>query len=104
MANIVKVAAGDDTSVYFEVDEVPAGPERISRGGHVMAELDTRLTEALGRIRPAAQAIVAALSALQPAQVTIEFGLKLDAELGAIVAKTGVSGHFTVTLTLDRPQ
>ncbi len=104
MANIVKVSTADEGAVYFEVDEVAAsGPQQVARGGHVMAELDERLTDALASVQPAARSIIEALSELEPEELSVEFGLKLDATLGAVVAKTGVSGHFTVKLTVRRP-
>lgn len=104
MANVVKVPTTDEGVVYFEVDEVAVpGPQQVARGGHVMAELDERLADALASVRPAARSILEALAELDPEELRVEFGLKLDATLGAVVAKTGVSGHFTVTLTLRRP-
>lgn len=104
MATIVQVPTADDTVVYFEVDEVAiTGPERVSRGGHVLTELDVRLDQALAMVRPAARSIVDALAELDPEELTVEFGLKLDASLGAVIAKTGLSGHFTVTLKIGRP-
>jgi hypothetical protein len=33
----------------------------------------------------------------------IKFGVKLDAEVGAVIAKTGVEGHFEVKLTWRAP-
>jgi hypothetical protein len=86
MAKLVEAETGSGT-VLFEVEELPGErTERVSRRGHnVVAELDERLDDAISTIRPAAE--------------SVEFGLKLDAEAGAIIAKTGVSGHFTVSLT-----
>ena len=36
--------------------------------------------------------------------VEVEFGLSLDAEAGAFIAKTGISGHFTIKLTWTKPE
>jgi hypothetical protein len=33
-----------------------------------------------------------------PSDVEVEFGVKLDAEAGALIARTGVEAHLTVTL------
>jgi hypothetical protein len=32
----------------------------------------------------------------------VEFGLRLDAEAGAVFAKAGIGAHFTITLNWDR--
>jgi hypothetical protein len=37
--------------------------------------------------------------ARQPDSVEMTFGVKLDAQAGAVIAKTGVQGHFEVKLT-----
>jgi hypothetical protein len=89
--------------VLFDVEEISAGPERVSRRGtNVVAELDENLETALAAARPAAEAVVVALKALSPDEVLVEFGLRMDAEAGAVIAKTGVSGHFAVSLKWSR--
>lgn len=50
-------------------------------------------------IVPSARVIVDGLKALSPAAVEIEFGLKLSAQAGVVLAATGVEGHFNVKLT-----
>ena len=37
-------------------------------------------------------------------QVEIEFGVALDYEFGALLAKAGVEGSINVTLTWERPK
>lgn len=103
MAKLVRVET-DSGPVLFEVDELPGqGTVRISRSGkNVVAELDERLDAALASVRPAAAAILDSLTDLAPQTVEVEFGLKLDAEAGVVIAKSGVSGHFTIKLTWNR--
>ena len=36
--------------------------------------------------------------ARKPDEVEIEFGVKLNAEAGALIARTGTEGHFQVTV------
>lgn len=86
--------------MLFDVEEVPAGPEQVAlKGKNAIAELDASLEAALASARPAAQAVINTFKALSPAEVKVEFGLRLDAEAGVVIARTGVSAHFTVSLT-----
>jgi hypothetical protein len=36
-----------------------------------------------------------------PDHASIEFGLRLDASAGAVIAKAGIEAHFIVTLNWD---
>lgn len=86
-------------SVHVDVDEVPRVTP-VSRHGRI---LDAKATfeTALRDVRDAA--IVALTEfrnmASQPEEVGITFGVRLDAEVGAVIAKTGMSGNFEVKLT-----
>ena len=99
-------AATADGTVRFVGDEdqlAGVGPERVSRhGGHVIASLNGSLDEALAHVRPAAESVVAAFRALSPDEVSVEFGLQIDAEAGALIAKTAVGAHFTIQLRWSR--
>jgi hypothetical protein len=105
MTQLVAAATGDGT-VLFEVNTLDGvGPERVSRtGGNVIARLDERLQESLDVIRPAAESVIHTFSGLGLEGVEVEFGVTLDAEAGAIIARTGVSGHFTVKLSWKTPE
>jgi hypothetical protein len=91
-------------SVKFDVDDVEGvGPENVSReGGKVVAKLHESLDDALASARPAAEAVINTFRALSPDAIAVEFGLRLDAEAGAVFAKAGVGAHFTVTLSWGR--
>lgn len=99
------LAAADvgGATVKFDVDDLNGvGPERVSRtGATVTAKLDESLDDALASARPAAEAVIATFRNLSPNGITVEFGLRLDAEAGAVFAKAGVGAHFTVTLDWD---
>lgn len=102
MSNLVQVRS-DHGVVFFDVDEPLSGSERVSRRGeNLVVALDERLESALASVRPAAEAVIEAFRALSPDEVAVEFGLRLDAQAGVVVAKTGASGHFTVSLKWAR--
>jgi hypothetical protein len=85
----------------FEVqaeDLAGVGPERVSRHGTAVAKLDESLDDALASARPAAEAVINAFKELTPDEVSVEFGLSIDAEAGAVFAKAGIGAHFTINL------
>ncbi|MCS7178813.1 MAG: CU044_2847 family protein [Anaerolineae bacterium] len=55
-------------------------------------------------MRPLAEAVICKLRALAdpPDEVEVEFGLKLNAEAGAVLAAAGTEAHYKVTLTWKR--
>ena len=86
-------------TVVAEVDVAP-GVSRVSRDG-VLAKATGTFEDALTRVRDAAATALAQFQdmARQPDSVEMTFGVKLDAQAGAVIAKTGVQGHFEVKLT-----
>jgi hypothetical protein len=99
MTQAVRFRLPNGSSVLFEVDEDAPGLERVSRGSDGVAEASRRLGESLDSVRNAAQAALDALKSLSPQKLELEFGVKLTAEAGALIAKTAAEGHFVVTVT-----
>jgi hypothetical protein len=87
--------------VSFEVDDtIGVGAERVSRErGAVVAKLEEPLDQALASARPAAESVINTFRALSPSELSVEFGLKIDAEAGAVFAKAGIGAHFVVSMT-----
>ena len=93
-----------DTMRQTGVRQVSRGPGRIPEE---LAEKSARaLDSAMGTIRAMAHRVTETVKdiklAERPDEVTIEFGLKLDAEAGAYIAKAGTEAGFSVTLTWER--
>lgn len=86
----------------IEVDADSYGVEHVSRDAHGVIESGRRLDEALHAARPAIDAVVHTVQQILPDGFEIEFGIKLNAEAGVIVAKTATEGHFTVRLMWHR--
>lgn len=86
--------------VRFDADPVEgAGPEKIGRrDGALVSKLDQSLDEALVSVRPAAEAVVNTFRTLSPDATQVEFGLRIDAQAGAVLARAGIGTHFIVTL------
>lgn len=99
MPELARFALDIGGSVLVDVDEEP-GVARVSRQGRIR---DARATfeSALGEVRDAAVVALTQFRAMaqHPDEVVITFGVRLDAEVGAVIAKTGMSGNFEVKLT-----
>lgn len=82
-------------------DETPAGQQPVARNGVLLAPASKALQDALSGIRPIADALMDALAHLAstPQEITAEFGVKLSATTGVILAKAAAEGHVTVKLT-----
>ncbi|MGI8806440.1 MAG: CU044_2847 family protein [Acidimicrobiales bacterium] len=100
---VARFESADGEPVLVEVDDDDElGVERASRGADGMVLAADRIEDALARIRPAARAVLAEMKALSPDKVSVQFGIKLSAGAGAVIAKTEAEGHFTVTLEWER--
>lgn len=63
-----------------------------------------RFEDALANVRAAAVSALATFrdDTLKPDDVEIEFGVKLDAGAGAVIARTSLEGHLVVKLRWTR--
>ena len=101
MTEIVQFETGHGL-VFVEVAEDSIGTERIARNEDGVLQAETRLDDALQIARPAIRAVLDTLRELAPEEHVVEFGIKLNAEAGVVVAKSAAEGHFTVRITWRR--
>ncbi len=104
MTALVQYDLGDGDSVLVEVDGVD---KPVTRGGgreSMVSHAAESFQEAVSHLGPAVKALVAQLrdAAEWPAEVTVEFAVKLSAESGVIIARAGGEANFKVTLRWDR--
>jgi hypothetical protein len=92
----------DSTYIYIESpdDEAESGEQLVSkRGEKPVVEAESRFTEAINNIKPAAQAVLDAFIELnRPKEIQLEFGLKFNAKAGAIIASVDSEASFKVSL------
>lgn len=90
-------------TVVVEVADGDPGFELASRDG-VVHDAARKLESALQDVRAAAESTLEVFrgGVTRPDGIDVEFGVKLNAEAGAIIAKTSVEGHFTVKLSWRR--
>ncbi|MFJ4200912.1 CU044_2847 family protein [Streptomyces sviceus] len=104
MAELVRFHAADGATLLVEVDDEEVDLERIGvRDSHGVAEAGRRLEEALAVVRPALRSVVDFVGALAPNEYEVEFGMKLNAESGVVIAKTALEGHFNVKIHWSGP-
>ncbi|GGV04826.1 hypothetical protein GCM10010245_10250 [Streptomyces spectabilis] len=95
----------DDGPVVVEVDSREAGYRSVSRRDEDgIREVEGRFEAALGNVRGAALSALRTFRerALDPDGIELEFGVKLSAAAGAVIAKTAAEGHLTVKLTWSK--
>ena len=108
MKRLIEFPLEDGGSIVVEVDEpeLPGGVVRAARPGEVVEKARQSFEAAMERIRPVAGTLIAKLRGLHdpPDEVEVEFGLKMNAEAGAVLAAAGAEANYKVTLTWKREQ
>jgi hypothetical protein len=108
MKRLIEFPLEGGGSIWIEVEEPdpPGGVVHAARPADMLARASQTFEEALDKIKPAASVLVAKLHGLSdpPDEMAVQFGLKLNAEAGAVVAAAGAEANYTVTLTWKRGQ
>lgn len=89
-------------SLLVEVDEPQTmGLQRISADdlGDKITDASESFEEAIDSVLEHAKQVLDSLEKLLPSEAEIEFGIKLTAQAGAILAKAGGEANFSVKLT-----
>lgn len=91
-------------TVVVEMDDREPGFDSVSRGDGILHEAGAKFEDALHSVRDAAESALATLRSgeLKPDVLELEFGVKLNAEAGAVIAKTSVEGQLKVKMTWGR--
>ena len=91
--------------VLVEADDTVPGYADIAREGGLTAKAAASLDSALAVIRPVTTTVIEQFQrvAHPPAEVRVEFGLKLTVTAGAVVAASNAEGHLTVSCTWHHP-
>jgi hypothetical protein len=102
VAYVAEMALDGGEFVLLEVSEHDgSGVARVGRGAALARGATETLQQALAQVRPALDAVVGTTRALAtpPESVTVEFGIKLTAEAGVVVARGTAEANFTVTVS-----
>jgi hypothetical protein len=101
MKRIIEYELEDGGSILVEVD-VPEGGgfERVNRRDEI-TKASISFDKALEQVRPVAQKVISKLRDITdpPDEIVLEFGLKLGAQAGMVLASADAEANYTVTLT-----
>ncbi|MEU9286647.1 CU044_2847 family protein [Streptomyces sp. NPDC048275] len=100
MDGLVEFKTDDGTLVVVEGIEDGSGSRLVSRADGTVQAART-FEGSLEGVRAAAESALSVFrdGSLRPDSVEIEFGVKLTAEAGALIAKSAVEGHLVVKLS-----
>jgi len=100
MKRLIEFPLEDGTTMFVEVDEPDTGKIIQASRGDIIEKAHTTLEKSLEKVRPAAQSILAQLRKLHdaPDEIEVSFGIKLNAETGAILAAAGLEANYSVNL------
>jgi Trypsin-co-occurring domain 1 len=102
MRHLIEFTAKDGSSLLVEVDEIEgAGPRPAGVGDGLVERASMGIDQALAKVRPMAESLLSELQSLthMPETVAVEFGIKLNASAGVVIANTAVEGNCKITLT-----
>jgi hypothetical protein len=94
----------DGGFLIVEVDALESASEKVMRGSapaEAFAKATDTFESALEKVRSAAVGILQQLRSLEqaPDEIAVEFGVKLNVESGAIIAKVASEANFKINLT-----
>ncbi|MEU4049993.1 CU044_2847 family protein [Streptomyces olivaceus] len=100
MDGLVEFKTGDGVRVVVEGVEDEEGARLVSRGDGPARAART-FEDSLDGVRAAAASALRVFrdGSLRPDAVELEFGVKLSAEAGAVIAKGSAEGHLVVKLS-----
>lgn len=102
MKHFVEFKLEDGSPIIFEVDEPEVGgTTRASRRpGEIVEEAKETFEQALTKIRPATEKVIATLRGLsqRPDEIEMEFGFNLSAAAGIVIASASTEANYKVTL------
>ncbi|MEV7241614.1 CU044_2847 family protein [Streptomyces sp. NPDC003236] len=100
MGRLVEFTTEDGAVVVVETAEPATGTRLVSRGENPAAQAARTFEGTLDGVRAAAQSALRVFrdGSLRPDSVELEFGVKLTAEAGAIIAKGSAEGQLVIRL------
>jgi hypothetical protein len=106
MRRLIEFTVPGGGTLLAEVDEPEgAGPRPAGTGDGAIERATMGIDQAISKVRPLAELLLSELQALthKPDQVAVDFGIKLNASAGIVIANTAVEGNCKITLSWKQP-
>jgi len=107
MKKLIEFPVKDGESIVVEVDEAEpeGGMVRVTRLGDAIETASQTFEAAMERIRPALASIVTIVRDInEPNEIGVEFGIKMSAKAGVVIASTDAEANFAVKLTWKKKE
>ena len=103
MKQVIEFSTDYGASVYVEVDE-QMEDDRIALGERIVHTAQQTLDSAMESVKPLANTIMNKIKSLnEPAdEVEVKFGIKMSAELGAVIASGNAEVNYEITLKWNK--
>ncbi|MFD7629084.1 CU044_2847 family protein [Streptomyces sp. NPDC059851] len=99
MTPLTQIRLDGGGCVLVEGAAGPVGPVKAGRAGDLVHEVPGTFQEALEPITRAAQSALDQLRQARPDEITIEFGVDLAVEAGAVITKGSATCHLQVAMS-----
>lgn len=95
-----KTDAGETILVEVTALEQEYGPRAAANDSKIIAQANQTFQNALNVIKPVANAVIEKFDELtrKPDEMEAEFGLTLSADVGAVIATSGVEANIKIVL------
>lgn len=101
---LLAIPLEDGGRILVESDHVLQGPVKVARSDELITAVSVSLRATLDPVVSASREILERLREAGPDKVTVDFGLKLTAETGAVIVKAAGEANFNVSLQWTKSQ
>ncbi|MEV6735276.1 CU044_2847 family protein [Streptomyces sp. NPDC051364] len=98
MTHLARIPLANGGSLLLEAPAAADGPVKAGLIGDRIHEIPGNLQAALGPVTEAASAMLDQLRKAGPDAITVEFGVDLAFEAGAVITKSSANCHLRVTV------
>jgi hypothetical protein len=104
VSELVSFELENGGTVLVEISSSGSGISRANRAGDTVRSAASTFESALSHVRDAATSALQLFKEIPqpPDQITIEFGVTLNAQFGAVIAEAGATGNLKVALNWNR--
>ncbi|EIJ35437.1 CU044_2847 family protein [Thiothrix nivea] len=96
---VIGFELSDGELVYIEIEDTNNHSELVSNSQNDFSKIQIEFSKSLGKIKSLIDETLTSLQDINnPDEVNLEFGIKLDGKVGALIASSGIEANFKVLL------